>query len=132
MKLGKVLTIIGGLVFSSVTAFAGGAGDTMQPEIVFRTPSKNIFCSFDPNEQNFGCERLKPSYAYVSAANPISYEDRQIRKLTKNAFVLGYGKTWKAPDGQITCLSKTSGLVCKSSDGFGFTLSKSAVKMIEP
>jgi hypothetical protein len=100
-------------------------------EITFSTHSKNIYCSDDPNEQNFDCERLKPTYAYVSTAVPIDYEDRSIRKY-KNIFVLGYGKSWKTPDGRITCWLKSSGLTCKNPEGFGFALSKTAVKKFEP
>lgn len=123
------------ICFATVICFpigvqAGGAGDTTQSDIVFRTPSKNIYCYYGAGERTFGCERVKPSYAFVAAANPIDYEDRGIRKSNKIDFVLAYGKSWKAPDGQITCLSKTTGLVCKSPDGFA--LSKSAVKMFQP
>ena len=132
MKSNFLFALLGATACLSSDVQAGGAGDTMQPEIGFRTPSKNIYCSYDPNEQNFGCERIKPSYAYVSAGNPISYDDREVRKSIKNIFVLSYGKSWTAPHGQITCLSKITGLTCKNSDGFGFALSKSSVKMFEP
>lgn len=117
---------------SCAAAHAGGAADTVKPEIVFRTPSKNIFCQYDPNEQTFACERIMPTYAFVSAGDPISYQDVGLRRANRIDFVLAYGKSWKAPDGQITCLSKTTGLVCKNPEGFGFALSKSAVKMFEP
>jgi hypothetical protein len=132
----KFQTISIGLFWSAAlscaAAHAGGVGDTVKPEIVFRTPSKNIFCQFDPNEQTFVCERVKPTYALVEAGNPISYEDVGLRKANKIDFVLAYGKSWKAPDGQITCWSKSSGLTCRAPDGRGFSLSKAAVKMIEP
>jgi hypothetical protein len=131
MKLNLVIALFATMICSPIGVQAGGAGDTVQPEITFRTPSKNIYCNYDPTEQFFSCERLKPSYALVMAANPISYEDREIRK-NNHIFVLAYGKSWKAPDGQITCLSKTTGLVCKSPEGFGFAISKSAVKNFEP
>ncbi len=131
MKFNLAIAFFATMICSPKGVQAGGAGDTVRPEIVFRTPSKNIFCRFDPNEQTFACERIKPTYAFVSAANPISYEDVGLRKANKIDFVLAYGKSWKAPDGQITCLSKTTGLVCKSPDGFGFALSKTAVKMFE-
>lgn len=132
MKSNFLFALLGAVACLSNNVQAGGAGDTMQPEIVFRTPSKNIYCSYDPNEQNFGCERIKPTYAYLSAAVPIDYEDRQIRKASKIDFVLGYGKSWKTPDGQITCWSKSSGLTCKTLEGFGFALSKSTLKKFEP
>jgi hypothetical protein len=132
MKLNLPIALLATLICSPIGVQAGGAGDTVQPEIVFRTPSKNIYCSYDPNEQNFGCERINPTYAYLSTAVPVDYEDRQIRKASKIAFVLGYGKSWKAPDGQITCWSKSSGLTCKNPEGFGFAISKSAVKKFEP
>jgi hypothetical protein len=132
MKLNLPIALFATMVCAANGAQAGGAGDTIRPEIVFRTPYKNIYCSYDPNEQNFGCERIKPSYAYISTSVPIDYEDRQIRKGSKIDFVLAYGQSWKAPDGQITCWSKSSGLTCKSPEGFGFALSKTSVKKFEP
>jgi hypothetical protein len=132
MKLNLAIALFVTMICSPIGAQAGGAGDTVQPEIIFRTPSKNIFCHFDPNEQTFACERIKPTYAFVSAGNPISYEDVGLRKANKIDFVLAYGKSWKAPDGQITCWSKSSGLTCKNPEGFGFAISKFAVKNFEP
>ena len=114
----------------SFYAYVGDAGETVKPEITFVTASKNIYCYFDPNEQNFWCERLKPALPVFQQLVQFEYEDAGNR-IEKIDFVLAYGKSWKAPDGQITCQSKRSGLTGKGSDGFWFALSKSAVKKFE-
>jgi hypothetical protein len=108
----------------------------------FITPSGNIWCEL--NDPWLGCDigtglNPEPSSEFCGAdwaglfiepgrfSGPGCSGDEK-PTVSADAPVLEYGETWK--HGDIRCRSRSSGLTCKDSSGFGFTLARAGWELL--
>jgi hypothetical protein len=112
-----------------------GQGD--ENSVTFASPSRNIFCGYSGMDEQFACERIKPSYlgAALGTGSVETFTESRFLKSAFNdggpsTFVLQYGKTWKAKGSSngITCTSLKTGMRCKDNSG-GFILSKKSLQI---
>ena len=105
--------------------------------IGFRTPSKNIGCTYMTAPNVLRCDilsGLKPepsrrcaldwtgiSLAPTGRAQPTCAGDTAYRQ---GARILGYGSTWRR-DG-VRCVSRRTGLRCVNRSGHGFVLARAS------
>ena len=94
----------------------------------FMTPSQNIVC-------NSGSRGQSTLHCVVFSENPadgqkvwtMSDSGRPTVAIAQSNIgtdvsTLGYGHTWKR--GQLSCISRSTGLMCQNRDGHGFELSR--------
>lgn len=108
----------------------------------FITPSGNIWCEL--NDPWLGCDigtglNPQPSVEFCGAdwaglfiepgrfAGPACSGDQK-PTVSSDAPVLEYGHTWK--HGNIRCLSRSSGLLCKDTSGYGFELARAGWELL--
>jgi hypothetical protein len=135
MKSLKSITLITiAMMALNSTAKAGGEGEQDLTTEQFRTPSRNIYCVYNQNEDFLDCERLKPTYVHLNLNSKFtsSLNDagdlKSSYELRSGSFELGYGDAWNAPNNKFTCTSSPTGLKCKNRANRGFFISKKSVK----
>jgi hypothetical protein len=108
--------------------------------ITFIMPSGNVACIYTPaggssvyvpddGGPELACDRAEPTYLRftLSASGPASVAgDVGDPSCCGGTNTFAYGSSWNlAP---FSCTSATTGLVCKRSDGHGFTISKAKIE----
>lgn len=109
-------------------------------QIGFVLPSQNIGCTFTPRGgtpvytpfdggPELSCDRVEPQYlrAVLTRASVRRFDNVGDRDCCASANVLPYGARWS--HGPFTCHSATTGLICRRSDGRGFSMSRAKVEM---
>jgi hypothetical protein len=137
------LTVAITLLLMAGSAEAQNASVTFQPSpsgyTMFSMPSGNVDCVFTPaggskvyqpadGGPELSCDRREPTYVNITMTpRRIVRTDNPGEQgccLADNP--LPYGKTWSS--GGFSCASTERGLVCKRTDGHGFSISREAVK----
>jgi hypothetical protein len=108
--------------------------------VIFVMPSKNIECTFVPNQTavymprgggpELTCDRRDPTYVriVIGPTKPAERTDNPGEQSccgVDNLFQ--YGQTWTG--GPFTCQSAQSGLVCRHKNGHGFSLSQKHIEV---
>ena len=142
------LAVTACLAFLLAAAPAGAASrkpaaafTNREGQIEFATPSGNIGCIYTPaggaswhktedGGPHLTCDRVKPTYVTVGmgAEGEVTRTDNPGEQACCGAKnVLAYGRTWSA--GPFTCDSARVGIDCRRSDGRGFALSRTSVRV---
>jgi hypothetical protein len=131
------------LPLRSLTAHAQSV--TFQPDgngqISFVMPSHNVECTYTPaggtpvykpfeGGPELSCDRRDPKYVRI-VLTPKSlkrFDDVGDQGCCGTSNPLPYGMRWSR--GPFTCESLETGLTCRTSDGRGFTVSRSRVDLL--
>lgn len=96
-----------------------------QTSVVF---APAVYTPFDGGPE-LSCDRVEPQYlrAVLTRASVRRFDNVGDRDCCASANVLPYGARWS--HGPFTCHSATTGLICRRSDGRGFSMSRAKVEM---
>ena len=142
----KLNVVLGAIALAGCALAAGRAGAQDLPAI--QTPSQNIFCIASPASSGqptpeLRCDikqmtdRAPPAPAncpgaygdafFIDPTGPGKLECHGDTAINPSDPVLAYGATWTVYG--FSCLSQTTGLTCRNSQGHGFSISREAQKV---
>lgn len=136
---------IPGLLAFCLMASAGGPG-AFAESFSFKTPSGNIYCSYDDDDGMPGvrCDIMSFRPSFPSSVDDCELDRGDAFAVTAKGtrgVVVCHGDTVKTPEAQslpygatwerkgISCSSEKTGLTCRNPAGHGFMLSKAKQKI---